>query len=187
MMQGKISTPIQLFYSTYCSPIGKIFLLGRDSMEGAPLSALVLEDKFFELSARGSSEVIECKDLFEALRNQLADYFSGKKIIFDYPLNPLGTAFQKQVWKRLIDIPYGKTISYKELAASLGHPKASRAAANACGKNPIPIIVPCHRVIRSSGELGGYSLGNGVGLKSRLLKIEWLNRSRRHPPAILEK
>ena len=82
--------------------------------------------------------------------------------------------FQKLVWKEIEKIPYGKTKSYKDIAIEIGNPKSSRAVANACGKNPLPIIRPCHRVICSNGEIGGYSANGGVKLKNALLKIEAL-------------
>ena len=83
-----------------------------------------------------------------------------------------GTEFQNLVWKEISRIPYGQTMSYKEIAARIGHPNSSRAVANACGKNPYPIIIPCHRVICSNGKLGGYSGPGGISEKRRLLKNE---------------
>ena len=83
-----------------------------------------------------------------------------------------GTEFQNLVWKEIFRIPYGQTMSYKEIAARIGHPNSSRAVANACGKNPYPIIIPCHRVICSNGKLGGYSGPGGISEKKRLLKNE---------------
>ena len=83
--------------------------------------------------------------------------------------------FQELVWKEIEKIPYGKTKSYKDIAIQIGNPKSSRAVANACGKNPLPIIRPCHRVICSNGEIGGYSANGGTKLKKALLKIEALN------------
>ena len=80
-----------------------------------------------------------------------------------------GTEFQNLVWKEISRIPYGQTVSYKEIAARIGHPNSSRAVANACGKNPYPIIIPCHRVICSNGKLGGYSGPGGISEKRRLL------------------
>tara|TARA_B100000927_G_scaffold20308_1_gene15501 strand:- start:629 stop:907 length:279 start_codon:yes stop_codon:yes gene_type:complete len=83
-----------------------------------------------------------------------------------------GTEFQIKVWKEIVKIPYGETITYKELAVAIGKPNSSRAVANACGKNPYPPTIPCHRVIRSDGELGGYSGKGGVKTKKKLLKEE---------------
>jgi methylated-DNA-[protein]-cysteine S-methyltransferase len=107
--------------------------------------------------------------LREAIR-QLAAYFAGELEIFDLPLAPEGTPFQLAVWRRLSDIPYGETISYGELARRLGNPKASRAVGLANGANPIPIVIPCHRVIGSNGKLTGY--GGGLPIKEKLLALE---------------
>lgn len=102
--------------------------------------------------------------------SQLAQYFAGKRRAFDLPLNLKGTIFQKAVWRILTKIPYGQTLSYQEIAKRAGRPRAVRAAASAVGDNPIPIIIPCHRVIRRDGSLGGYALG--VKKKSWLLRHE---------------
>ena len=101
---------------------------------------------------------------------QLDEYLSGRRRDFDLDLCPEGTDFQKDVWSALLKVPYGRTVSYSELAKMSGHPNAQRAVGNAVGKNPIPIIIPCHRVIRSDGSIGGFSLG--VDLKKRLLRLE---------------
>jgi len=105
----------------------------------------------------------------EAIR-QLREYFSGKRIEFDLPLAPQGTEFQRTVWQRLQEIPYGETISYGELAKRVGNPKASRAVGSANGQNPIPIVIPCHRVIAFNGTLGGF--GGGLPTKEKLLGLE---------------
>jgi len=107
--------------------------------------------------------------LKETLR-QLRAYFAGELEEFDLPLAPEGTTFQLEVWKRLCGIPYGETISYGELARRIGNPKASRAVGLANGSNPIPIIIPCHRVIGSNGKLTGY--GGGLPIKEKLLALE---------------
>ncbi len=101
---------------------------------------------------------------------QLRQYFVGERQIFSIPLKPTGTNFQLSVWNELKEIPYGKTISYQQLAERVGDKKKSRAVGNANGKNPIPIIIPCHRVIRKSSELGGY--GGGIKIKRKLLELE---------------
>jgi methylated-DNA-[protein]-cysteine S-methyltransferase len=102
--------------------------------------------------------------------HQLNAYFAGDLQSFDLPLAPRGTPFQLGVWKRLCEIPYGETITYGELAALMGNPKAARAVGLANGSNPIPIIIPCHRVIGSSGKLVGY--GGGLPRKEKLLSLE---------------
>ena len=105
----------------------------------------------------------------EAVR-QLREYFVGKREQFDLPLAPEGTEFQRGVWRRLQDIPYGETISYGELAKRVGNPKASRAVGAANGQNPIPIVIPCHRVIGANGKLTGF--GGGLPIKEALLELE---------------
>jgi methylated-DNA-[protein]-cysteine S-methyltransferase len=105
----------------------------------------------------------------EAVR-QLGEYFSGARIEFDLPLAPEGTLFQRTVWSRLQEIPYGQTISYGELARRVGNPKASRAVGAANGCNPLPIVIPCHRVIGASGKLTGF--GGGLPTKQLLLSLE---------------
>lgn len=107
---------------------------------------------------------------FTEARKQLEAYFAGELTEFDLPLNPCGTEFQKQVWQELKTIPYGVTISYGELAKRVGNPNSSRAVGAANGRNPISIIVPCHRVIGSNGKLTGY--GGGMERKEWLLAHE---------------
>ena len=101
---------------------------------------------------------------------QLADYFGGRRREFDVPLAPAGTEFQRAAWKALADVPYGKTISYAELARRMDRPRAVRAVGAANGANPIPIILPCHRIIGADGTLTGY--GGGLDTKRRLLSLE---------------
>lgn len=101
---------------------------------------------------------------------ELEEYFQGVRKVFTVPLNPKGTDFQKKVWQALQDIPYGQTCSYKDVAKAVGNDKASRAIGMANNKNPIPIIVPCHRVIGSGGKLVGYA--GGLDVKRMLLQIE---------------
>ncbi len=104
---------------------------------------------------------------------QLQEYFAGKRIEFDLELDPVGTEFQINVWKNLQQIPYGQTASYKDLAVMIGNAKASRAIGMANGKNPLSIIVPCHRVIGANGELTGYA--GGLENKKKLLQLENLS------------
>lgn len=108
-------------------------------------------------------------DLKEAT-DQLKAYFAGELRVFDLPLSLEGTPFQLQVWSALQTIPYGEIRSYMDMAISMGNDKACRAVGGANGRNPIPVIIPCHRVVGSNGSLGGYS--GGLGLKRRLLAIE---------------
>jgi len=119
--------------------------------------------------------------LAEEARKQLQAYFDGKLWRFDLPLDLDGTPFQVRVWRALLEIPYGKTWSYRELAAHIGTPKAVRAVGAANGANPVAIVVPCHRVIGANGKLTGY--GGGLPVKQMLLELEakhaW--RSRQAP------
>ena len=101
---------------------------------------------------------------------QLEEYFDGRRKEFDIPIKLIGTEFQKKVWKELLKIPYGATVSYKDIAIKIGNPKACRAVGMANHNNPILIIVPCHRVINENKNLGGYALG--LDLKRRLLVLE---------------
>jgi methylated-DNA-[protein]-cysteine S-methyltransferase len=103
-------------------------------------------------------------------RAQLQEYFDGKRTTFDLPLHPIGTAFQLNVWKALATIPYGLTVSYAAIAQQIHRPKAVRAVGAANGRNPIPIVVPCHRVIGSNGSLTGF--GGGLPTKQFLLALE---------------
>lgn len=107
---------------------------------------------------------------FQAALRQLAEYFAGRRRVFDLPLAAVGTEFQRSVWRVLVTIPYGVTISYAELARRVGNARASRAVGLANGANPLPIVVPCHRVIGSDGSLTGF--GGGLEMKRRLLTLE---------------
>jgi methylated-DNA-[protein]-cysteine S-methyltransferase len=109
------------------------------------------------------------KDLKEAV-NQLQDYFNGKRTSFHFKLNPQGTEFQQKVWNALLEIPFGKTVSYMDITKKLGDVKAIRAVASANGKNPLWIVIPCHRVIGTDGSLTGYA--GGLWRKKWLLEHE---------------
>ncbi|AFH79579.1 TPA: methylated-DNA--[protein]-cysteine S-methyltransferase [Listeria monocytogenes] len=111
------------------------------------------------------------KELFQALTIQLDDYFEGKREHFDLPVLLKGTDFQQKVWQALSEIPYGVVVSYKDIAISAGSPKAVQAVGQANRANPIPIIIPCHRCVKSNGELGGYN-GADVDKKQYLLALE---------------
>ena len=109
-------------------------------------------------------------DFIKDIKRQLDEYFSGKRRTFDVKINPKGTAFQKLVWDELRKIPYGETRCYGDIAQSVGNKNAQRAVGSACNKNPIMIIVPCHRVISKNGGLGGFACGGDV--KQKLLNLE---------------
>ena len=121
------------------------------------------------VSEEGEISIVIPSVLKEAV-SQLNDYFEGKRIDFDFKLNPKGTEFQQKVWKGLLEIPFGKTMSYLELSKKLGDVKAIRAVASANGKNPLWIVVPCHRVIGTDGSLTGYA--GGLWRKKWLLNHE---------------
>ncbi len=120
--------------------------------------------------ATPEAERRECGQLLHLAGEQLAAYFAGRLRVFALPLDEGGTSFQRQVWQALRGIPYGRTCSYAELAAAVGRPRACRAVGNANGKNPLPIVTPCHRVIHADGGLGGYSAG--LSVKRFLLALE---------------
>jgi methylated-DNA-[protein]-cysteine S-methyltransferase len=101
----------------------------------------------------------ECSTILDEVELQLTEYFEGRRVEFDIPLDPVGTEFQKSAWRVLSRIPYGTTISYAEQARALGDVRKARAVGGANGRNPIPIVVPCHRVIGSDGSLTGFAVG----------------------------
>ena len=103
-------------------------------------------------------------------RRQLEGYFAGLRKTFDLPLRPHGTDFQRQVWEELLQIPYGQTATYGEIAKRIGNPNAARAVGQACNANPIPIFIPCHRVVGSNSRLTGFALG--LDVKTALLELE---------------
>lgn len=118
----------------------------------------------------GPPVALEDHPLLKEASTQLSEFLAGKRSDFDVPLRPSGTDFQLQSWAALLRIPYGQTLSYAEQAAVIGRPTAVRAVGAANGRNPIPVIIPCHRVVGSTGSLTGY--GGGVSLKARLLDLE---------------
>lgn len=153
-------------YTFFESPIGKLLLISdRQSLNGLYMK----ESSFNEKIQSGWQEDDELP-VFKKATAQLNGYFNGSLTAFDLPLLMNGTKFQQKVWNELKKIPYGVTISYKELAARIGNPAASRAVGLANGRNPISIIVPCHRVIGANGKLVGY--GGGIKRKERLLMFE---------------
>ena len=129
----------------------------------------ICEVKFVSKIPPALVKNISNKILKQAVK-ELKEYSLGKRKKFDVPLDINGTTFQKQVWNALLKIPYGKTISYMEVASLIARPKAARAVGTACGKNNIPIIIPCHRVLATNNKLGGFS--GGLNIKKQLLKLE---------------
>lgn len=141
------------------TPLGNAEIIGN--VNG--ISKIHILDKYIEITTEFP------KDLKQAVE-QLQDYFDGKRTTFSFKINPTGTEFQKKVWQELLKIPYGKTYSYLELSKKLGDVKAIRAVATANGKNPLWIVIPCHRVIGADGSLTGYA--GGLWRKKWLLDHE---------------
>lgn len=140
-----------------------------------PIGPLTLEaDENAVTAIRfGAGGAQDASPLLDAAEAQLREYFAGARRTFDLPLAPHGTAFQQRVWTALRAIPYGETRTYGELAAAIDSPNASRAVGMANHRNPIPIIIPCHRVIGANGTLTGYA--GGLEIKRRLLALEGIN------------
>ena len=148
------------------SPLGSLLIAGDES---AVRTIRFPEGSRSQAPEPGWTKSTPKGALADAVQ-QLREYFSGTRRDFDLPLAPAGTAFQKSVWRTLSEIPYGETISYIELARRIGKPKASRAVGQANGRNPLPIVIPCHRVIAADGSLGGF--GGGLPTKVKLLELE---------------
>ncbi|MCP5089851.1 MAG: methylated-DNA--[protein]-cysteine S-methyltransferase [Gammaproteobacteria bacterium] len=153
-----------MYYCYFDTPIGELLLAGEDdalAMIGFPKGSMRRDPE--------PDWIYNEKPLANA-RRQLEEYFTGSRKDFDLPLRLNGTEFQVKVLKALQKIPYGETVSYGEIARRIGKPKAMRAVGAANGRNPIPIVVPCHRVIGSGGDLTGF--GGGLDTKEALLRLE---------------
>ncbi len=152
-------------YFSYCdTPIGALLLAG----DASGLRRIGFSTD--EAAQSPPAEWQENANFFCETTRQLAAYFAGDLSTFDLPLAPQGTPFQLQVWRALQDIAYGQTLSYGELAQKIGTPNASRAVGAANGQNPLPIVIPCHRVIGSNGRLTGFA--GGLETKKNLLSLE---------------
>ncbi len=151
-------------YTTMDSPIGELLLFG----DGQALHGLYMQEgrKPVRIAPRWKRSPA----LFADVQTQLQEYFAGKRTMFDTPLVMNGSQFERAVWRALQDIPYGETVSYGEIARRIGQPAAARAVGLANGRNPIAVIVPCHRVIGANGSLTGY--GGGLERKRLLLELE---------------
>ncbi len=148
----------KIYFGYYESPIGLIEVSGT--------SEAVRSVDFVERRR----ETFSSNALVENAVGEIREYFERNRRKFDAPLDPQGTPFQKAVWRRLLEVPYGRTASYGEIARAVGNPKAVRAVGGANGRNPIAIIVPCHRIIGSDGSMTGY--GSGIWRKEWLLEHE---------------
>jgi methylated-DNA-[protein]-cysteine S-methyltransferase len=155
-----------MYYDLMPSPVGELTLCSN----GAAITGLhIAGDRYF---AGPPADWVRRPDdpLLQEARRQLSEYFAGRRRRFDLPLAPAGTPFQRAVWSALVGIPAGATTSYGELAASIGRPSAARAVGTAIGRNPVCIIVPCHRVLAAGGAFGGYVAG--AACKQLLLATE---------------
>lgn len=159
-----------IFYTTFPSPAGSVSIASTE--KGIRRLELFRGEKGFvrDLSSEFKGRVVRDDGRFQTIREKLTSYFQGKPIAFEVSLDLKGTDFQKLVWTETAKIEYGKTKAYKEIASAINKPKASRAVGNALGRNPVAIIIPCHRVIRSDGTLGGF--GYGLPFKKKLLELE---------------
>jgi methylated-DNA-[protein]-cysteine S-methyltransferase len=159
-----MTKPVQMSYTVSDSPVGALLL----AADGIGLRHITFMRG--RRPARPHDAWREDPAPFRETLRQLRAYFAGSLEMFDLPLAPEGTEFQQEVWRRLCEIPYGETTSYGEIARRLGRPQASRAVGLANGTNPLPIVIPCHRVIGSTGKLTGY--GGGLPIKEKLLALE---------------
>jgi methylated-DNA-[protein]-cysteine S-methyltransferase len=157
-------------YLKMCSPVGQLTLVASETA----LKAVLWEnEKTGRVPLDCGSEKPD-HPVLKAAAEQLNAYFKGEITAFDLPLDPVGSSFQLKVWQTLATIPYGQTLSYGELAQRVGSPKAARAVGAANGKNPLSIVLPCHRVIGANGQLTGFA--NGLEAKAKLLALENPNR-----------
>lgn len=163
---------VDVAYMSADSPVGTLLLAATD--QGLVRVGLPNQDAdalLVDLAERVSPRVLEAPKRLDDARRELDAYFEGKLRDFDLPLDwRLSSGFRQKVLHQIDTIPYGETRSYMDMASGAGHPKAVRAVGSACGSNPIPIVVPCHRVLRTGGALGGY--GGGVEMKRTLLRLE---------------
>ena len=150
------------------SPLGEILLVADAT--GHALRGLYLERQKYYPAAASQWPERRSLALFREVAAQLRDYFAGARTRFDVPLAPVGTSFQRAVWKAIAEVPFGETLSYAELARRCGRPTAMRAVGAATGRNPITVIIPCHRIMGSGGELTGYA--GGLERKRALLALE---------------
>jgi len=167
-----------LLYDVAHTPLGSLYLtyiLKGNRADSVCLTGVGFNSPCKEaaLTCHGTSPAVAAKKspLPDKIKGQIRDYFEGKLRRFDIPFVLTGTDFEKRVWLTLNEIPYGQTRTYKWLAERLGSPRGVRAVGQALSRNPLPIILPCHRVIQSDGGLGGYS--SGVRIKRRLLELEY--------------
>lgn len=155
------------YAGTFTTPLGEMVALVDPSGALTHLSFVAANE--MPLSTMEPERIWDAERI-APVRQQLDEYFSGRRKRFELALAPPGTAFQQAVWRLLLEIPYGKTVSYGELASAMGRPAAARAVGAANGANPIAIVIPCHRLLGSNGSLTGYA--GGLQLKQALLSLE---------------
>lgn len=161
----------KVYYSFFNSPILKKVFVASTNKGVCMVDFLTSKETFLKrLRKQFPGNVVRDDRKNQKVLAQLKKYLKGELKNFDCPLDMEGTPFEKKVWSALKRIPYGRTRSYKDIAKSIGHPRAFRAVGNANGRNSIPLIIPCHRVIESNGGLGGF--GHGLKVKARLLNLE---------------
>lgn len=153
-----------IFTADYDCPLGLL----RLSFEGTVLTAIDFPSS--EPKASGGRKEDRSHPTVASVATQLDEYFAGKRTSFDFTLRIRGTPFEERVWTALTKVPHGATVSYAQLAQAIGSPGAARAVGGAVGRNPLPICVPCHRVIAADGSIGGFS--GGLPAKRRLLAVE---------------
>ena len=163
---------LDVAYATADTPVGSLLLAATPrGLVRVAFPGQRPEDVLSELSREVSPRVLESPSRLDDVRRELDEYFERRRESFDLPLDwRLSHGFRNRALKQLARIPYGRTITYSELAARAGNPRAQRAAGSACGANPIPIVVPCHRVVRTGGAIGNY--GGGPEVKEFLLGLE---------------
>ena len=158
-----------ILYSFYVSPVGRIYAAASDKGITDVCIGGTKEGFLKRLAAYGA-QMREDRGRFAQIFGMLEKYISGGRVDFTITLDITGSAFQRKVWAEIKKIPYGHTIGYGGIAARLDIPKGARAVGNACGANPVPIIIPCHRVLKGEGSIGGYT--GEAGMKVKLLEIE---------------
>ena len=163
------------YWMLYQAPIGPMCIVvdGQGTLVRLEFGDAVLQTDILPV---GRAQNEPCGKACDAIARQLAEYFAGRRRIFQIALEPVGSDFQQAVWRQLQDIPYGATVTYGHIALAIGHERAARAVGNAVATNPLPIVIPCHRVLPRSGNVGNYatrSFGRDGGkIKRRLLDLE---------------
>lgn len=163
---------LDIAYTTIDSPIGRLLIAATPlGLLRVAFESEGLDDVLGTLATRVSPRILEAPNRLESAARELDEYFAGQRRRFDLPLDfGLSTGFRQTVQRQLSSIGYGTTQSYGQIAASVGNPQAVRAVGSACATNPLPIVIPCHRVIRTDGSLGGYA--GGLEAKTTLLRLE---------------